>query len=98
MIRDIRIIETARQFEEYIHSVEIKGLGGTDFRPVFNYVDEEIKNHRFRKLGGLLYFTDGDGVYPKHKPSYKTAFLFTSDEKNTSVPPWAIKYILEGEE
>ncbi|MBE6128265.1 MAG: metallopeptidase [Erysipelotrichaceae bacterium] len=98
VIRDIRIIGTARQFEEYIHSVEIKGLGGTDFRPVFNYVDEEIKNHRFRKLGGLLYFTDGDGVYPKHKPSYKTAFLFTSDEKNTSVPPWAIKYILEGEE
>ena len=98
VIRDVSIIRTARQFEQYIEKVEIKGLGGTDFRPVFNYVEEELKNHRFRRLGGLLYFTDGDGIYPKHKPSWRTAFLFTSDDKNITVPPWAIKYILEGEE
>lgn len=98
LIRDVSVIRTPQQFEQYIEHVEIKGLGGTDFRPVFNYVDEEVRSHRFRKLGGLLYFTDGDGVYPRHKPSYRTAFLFTNNEKDITVPPWAIKYILEGEE
>ncbi len=98
VIRDIAVIQTPRQFTHYIENVEIKGLGGTDFRPVFNYVEEEIRSHHFRKLAGILYFTDGDGVYPKYKPSCKTAFLFTEDRKDITVPPWAIKYILEGEE
>ena len=97
-IRDIAVITTKEQFDTYIANMEIKGLGGTDFRPVFRYADEQVEKHVFRQLGGLLYFTDGDGIYPKYRPGYKTAFLFPEGNKDIQVPPWAIRYILEGEE
>jgi predicted metal-dependent peptidase len=83
------------EFEKYIETMEIKGLGGTDFRPVFSYVNEQIEQNVFRRFGGLLYFTDGDGVYPKYRPSYQCAFLFPKGNKEITVPPWAIRYSLE---
>ena len=97
-IRDVAVITNKNQFDQYIAHMEIKGFGGTDFRPVFDYANEQIKNHGFKRLGGLLYFTDGDGIYPKQQPKFKTAFLFPEGNKDIIVPPWAIKYTLEGEE
>ena len=50
-------------------------------------------------LKGLLYFTDGWGTYPKHRPPYDVAFLFFRDQyQDTNVPPWAMKVILGPEE
>ena len=43
-----------------------------------------------KNLGGLLYFTDGKGIYPKKRPEYKTAFLFLDDYDESAVPPWAM--------
>ena len=69
--------------------------GGTDFRPAFSYVDSLIKEHKFKKLKGLLYFTDGYGRYPARRPDYDTAFVFLEENYNDrQVPPWAIKLIL----
>ena len=96
-IQETAIVRTPQEFTDYIEHLEIKGLGGTDFRPVFNYCDEQIEKKVFRDFGGLLYFTDGDGVYPKKKPAYSAAFLFPEGNKNITVPPWAIKYVLEGD-
>ena len=95
MIRDTAVITTMAEFEKYIETMEIKGLGGTDFRPVFSYVNEQIEQNVFRRFGGLLYFTDGDGVYPKYRPPYQCAFLFPKGNKEITVPPWAIRYSLE---
>ncbi|MBE6111002.1 MAG: hypothetical protein E7194_11390 [Erysipelotrichaceae bacterium] len=95
MIRDTAVITTMAEFEKYIETMEIKGLGGTDFRPVFSYVNEQIEQNVFRRFGGLLYFTDGDGVYPKYRPLYQCAFLFPKGNKEITVPPWAIRYSLE---
>lgn len=50
------------------------GGGNTDFRPAFTYVNQLIKEGSIRHLDGLLYFTDGKGIYPVKKPEYKTAF------------------------
>lgn len=96
-IQDKVIVHNASEFTSYIENMQITGLGGTDFRPVFSYCDEMIETGQFRDFGGLLYFTDGDGVYPKKKPSYTTAFLFPEGNKDITVPPWAIRYILEGD-
>ena len=98
LIRDIAVITSKQQFETYIKDLEIKGLGGTDFRPVFRYCNEQLEKGTFKNLGGLLYFTDGDGAYPKHRPPYTTAFLFLEGNKDITVPPWAIRCILEREE
>ena len=97
-IREAAVITSQQQFNAYIKNLEIKGLGGTDFRPVFAYADEQVKAGAFRDLGGILYFTDGDGVYPKTRPSYPAAFLLPDNRKDITVPPWAIRYILEEED
>ena len=84
------------EFDEYLKTMQIKGLGGTDFRPVFEKVDELIKTKEFRNLKGLIYFTDGYGVFPERKPEYETAFVFVRDNYEIpDVPHWAIKLILE---
>ncbi len=42
------------------------------------------KNHEFSNLKGLIYFTDGYGVFPDKKPDYETAFVFVRD--NYEIP------------
>lgn len=42
-----------------------KGGGGTDFRPVFDYVDTLD-----RQIDCMAYLTDGDGEFPEHAPDY----------------------------
>ena len=76
--------------------MQIRGLGGTDFRPVFRYVDKLRQNQEFTNLKGLIYFTDGCGEFPAQKPDYDTAFVFVDDEyNNPDVPAWAMKLVLQ---
>ena len=41
--------------------------------PVFEHVDRLNAEGAFRHLRGLLYFTDGLGIYPKKRPKYDAA-------------------------
>ena len=92
-------ITKQEEFDEYLKTMKIHGLGGTDFRPVFELTDKLIKEKEFYNLKGLIYFTDGCGEFPTQKPNYETAFVFIDDEYNNyDVPPWAIKLILKSEE
>lgn len=92
------VITNERELRQYMEHFEIRGLGGTDFRPVFTYVNQLLREKQFSKLKGLIYFTDGYGRYPLKKPIYDTAFVFLKEDYlDVDVPPWAIKLIL-GEE
>ena len=92
-------ITTQEEFDEYLKNMKIHGLGGTDFRPVFEYVGNLRQNKEFSNLKGLIYFTDGYGTFPQKKPDYDVAFVFIDDEyNNPDVPPWAIKLILQKDE
>ena len=98
-IQEDRKITCQEDFDEYLKTMQIHGLGGTDFRPVFEYVEKLRKNKEFANLKGLIYFTDGYGEFPARKPDYDTAFVFIDDEyNNPDVPPWAIKLILQRDE
>ena len=82
--------------EAYRREFTVKGQGGTDFRPAFEYVNQLMALGRFKSLRGLIYFTDGQGIYPVKKPVYDTAFVFVQDHySDVSVPAWAIKLILD---
>ena len=95
-IREDVVIGTDEEFERYIRNMKILGLGETDFRPVFTYIDSLLEEHKLTNLAGLLYFTDGKGVFPARKPSYDTAFIIHSDEVYPpEVPPWAMRVMLE---
>ena len=98
-IQEDVVIKSREEFEAYLKSMKILGLGGTDFRPVFRYVDQLIEEKKFRNLKGLIYFTDGYGVFPEVKPSYTTAFVFVKEGYEIpDVPPWAIKLVLQHED
>lgn len=92
-------IKSEEEFDRYIQNVEIKGYGGTDFRPAFAHVDELIRQKKFSDLRGLLYLTDGLGVFPKAVPEYPAAFMIIEDPKEKAkVPDWAIKlYVSKNE-
>ena len=49
---------------------EISGGGGTNFRPVFEFIDQEINYPTL-----LLYFTDGDGRFPEVEASYDVLWV-----------------------
>ena len=92
-------ISSEEEFDRYMGSMEIRGLGGTDFRPVFELVDRLIEAGEFSDLRGLIYFTDGYGTFPEHKPAYQTAFVFLDDDyRDPDVPPWAIRLVLQDDE
>lgn len=92
-------ITSQEEFDNYLSQMKIHGLGGTDFRPVFGYVDYLREKKEFSNLKGLIYFTDGYGTFPEKKPPYETAFVFIDDEyNNPDVPPWAIKLLLRKDE
>lgn len=92
-------VHTREEFARYAGSLTVKGLGGTDFRPVFQMMEEEIKSGRLAPDSALLYFTDGDGEYPEEKPAWETAFvLFGEAWKKREIPDWAESLILREED
>lgn len=98
-IQEDRKITCQEDFDAYLKTMQIRGLGGTDFRPVFEYVEKLRQEQEFTNLKGLIYFTDGYGVFPAKKPDYDTAFVFVDDQYgNPDVPPWAIKLVLQKDE
>lgn len=93
------VIHNQEEMERYMEQFEIHGFGGTDFRPVFGYVNKLIAKKAFRRLRGLIYFTDGYGTFPAKKPLYETAFVFLKEDySDVDVPAWAMKLILEPEQ
>lgn len=97
-VQEDKKITCREEFDDYLKTMDIHGLGGTDFRPVFDYVNQLLIKKEFINLKGLIYFTDGCGFFPPYKPKYETAFVFIDNEYNIpDVPPWAIKLVLTEE-
>ncbi len=98
-IREDALIQDREEFQNYLQNMEIKGLGQTDFRPVFSYVEDLRQQGELRNLQGLLYFTDGDGTFPGQKPGYDVAFIIHNDGfQEPKVPSWAMKLTLREED
>lgn len=97
-VRKDTVIEKKEDLKKLFFDFSIEGGGSTDFRPAFSYVEKLRQEGEIKNLGGLLYFTDGKGVYPEKKPDYKTAFLFLEEFEHANVPPWAMRLQLDSEE
>lgn len=94
-IQEKVMIHSAKEWETYREQMVIRGRGGTDFRPVFEEVERMREKREFRDLKALIYYTDGDGIYPEKKPDYETAFVFVKkSEKMDRVPGWAKKLLV----
>lgn len=95
---DVKITKQ-EELQKYMENLDLYGEGGTDFRPAFEYVQNLLQAGEFENLRGLLYFTDGYGIYPSKMPPYQTAFVFMKEDYNDAqVPAWALKLIVEDSE
>jgi predicted metal-dependent peptidase len=93
------VVRNYEELQDYMEHFEIKGYGGTDFRPVFAYMNQLLRQKAFQRLKGLIYFTDGYGTFPAKRPLYETAFVFLKEDyRDIDVPAWAMKLIIEPEE
>lgn len=92
-------ITSDEDFETFMKYGKLKGFGATDFRPVFEYVDQLQEQGEFENLKGLIYFTDGYGIYPEKMPGYDVIFAFLEEDENRApVPVWSMKVVLGEEE
>ena len=57
-------------WENFDRNVEIAGGGGTDFRPVFDWIERQD-----RAPDTLVYFTDALGRFPSAEPAWPTLWL-----------------------
>lgn len=95
-IQDVAHITCEDDWQNYLKHIVIHGRGGTDFRPVFEYVKKLQTAGSLRNLKGLLYFTDGDGIYPEKPTDYETAFIFYREKAlHQKVPVWACKLYMD---
>ncbi len=73
------------------------GGGGTDFRPAFAYVDRLIAQGELPQLGGLLYFTDGYGVFPAEAPISRPFVMLQYRYDDINIPRWAQTLVLDAD-
>lgn len=83
-IHDIIEMENGKEFK-----AQLRGGGGTDFKPVFEKVEEKQWNPKC-----LVYLTDGYGSFPQEDPGYPVIWLIDSDVE----PPFGYKIQYEYDE
>lgn len=94
-LRSDTVIHDNNDLREYMERFTLAGGSATDFRPVFDRVRELQAMGELAKLRGLVYFTDGMGIYPEKRPPYETAFVLLEEPPlSVRVPPWAVRLIL----
>ena len=89
-------IRSLDELRRYMEDLPLSGGSATDFRPVFEHVEKLRAEGAVKELRGLIYFTDGMGIYPERRPDYEVAFILL-DEPPLSIkmPPWAIRIMPE---
>ena len=95
-VRKETTIHDLEELRQYMNHFELSGGSATDFRPVFERVRELQEEGAFTSLRGLLYFTDGMGIYPQKRPRYDAAFILLEEPPlSVKMPPWAIRLALD---
>ena len=76
IIADAKVQSHKTFLQGEVLDYDIRGGGGTDFRPVFEYIDQQIEYPTL-----LLYFTAGEGRYPKEEPSYDVLWVMPESKE-----------------
>ena len=91
-VRSDVILRDLDGLKDYMEHFQLAGGSATDFRPVFEHVARLCSEGELTDLRGLVYFTDGMGIYPEKRPPYDVAFIMIEEPSASAVevPPWAI--------
>ena len=71
---------------EFPQRVEVTGRGGTDFRPVFDW----IQNNATGSPSALVYATDGYGTFPKSETRFPVIWVRTPIALDESKFPFGL--------
>jgi predicted metal-dependent peptidase len=77
--KPVAVYETEDEFPE---DVPILGRGGTDFIPVFEYIDQEFDD----PPSAVIMLTDGEGPCPQDQPDYPVLWIIVDNDDLTM--PW----------
>ena len=69
-VRDEVWLNDLDALDRYTAQFTLVGGGGTDFRPAFARIAQLRQDGALRDLQGVLYFTDGKGIYPAKRPPF----------------------------
>lgn len=92
-IRDVRHFE-AEDPAELPARLQVKGRGGTDFRPLFRWVAERAM-HAGPTTAPLIFVSDGQGTYPDRVPEHPTIWLMPANGNRKAVKGWGEVVVLE---
>ena len=70
LVADAKVHSHEKFYAGDMLTCKLKGGGGTDFRRVFEYVEQNLYDTSL-----LLYFTDLDGIFPKSEPFYEVLWI-----------------------
>jgi len=73
-VQSYQVAETYDEVKDAV--VKVKGRGGTDFRPVFQDIEERGLN-----ISCLIFMTDTFGTFPDTPPSYPVLWVVDSPER-----------------
>ena len=94
-IQDTIVFDRMEELKLAEGQMRFKGFGGTDFRPVFDWIDRNIIGNGDH-VGCLLYFSDAEGIFPAQRSEYPTVFVLPEDRyaENIQIPGWVDKVML----
>ena len=95
-LRQETLLTSPEELLHYMENLTLIGGGGTDYRPAFRRIEELRQRGELAHLRGILYFTDGYGVFPDEPPEYEAVFAMLGDRHDSiDLPPWAEELILD---
>ena len=92
-IQQVQTLSREDTPDNILEQFRVYGCGGTDFCPVFDYIDQQRQSPDGKVFRGLLYLSDGYGSFPDKAPEYPVAFLFPKEEDTWGfgwrhIPDW----------
>lgn len=86
VVHDVMVLRTHNKWP----TVFPKRSGGTNFRPVFEYVRQK----KLRPMA-LVYLTDTEGDFPQTKPSYPVLWVARVEDPSRAKVPWGKLILME---
>ncbi len=95
-IHSVTVFDRIEELGSLNGQAEFEGFGGTDFCPVFDWIDKNIIE-KGDSADCLLYFSDAEGVFPKEKKGYPVIFVLPESRyaDNRRIPGWIEKAVLD---
>ena len=95
-LQKVEAFNSMEDLKPFGEDMEFCGYGGTDFRPVFQWIDDSLVSEG-EQVDLLLYFSDAWGSFPDEKSAYPVMFVLPESEiaVRSDIPDWIDTVILK---